>query len=61
MPPARGQPPRPDFAAGWRTRLPGRGWWTSEDPEEREAAKNACGSCPVLAECQRWVLAQSSY
>lgn len=35
-----------------------RGWWTSEDQHEQEAAVHRCRDCPVLAECRtfgrRW-------
>ncbi|HCU92944.1 MAG TPA: hypothetical protein DHU96_09480 [Actinobacteria bacterium] len=50
-------PRRPDFSAG-RCCSPGadRGWWTSHDQREREAAIWACKSCPVLAACREWAM-----
>ena len=35
---------------------PSRGhWWLSEDREAAEAASHACGVCPALAACRRYV------
>jgi len=30
---------------------PNHAWWTSDDPEEREAATNRCAPCPVIGLC----------
>lgn len=35
---------------------PQRGhWWLSEDREQAEAASHACGTCPALAACRRYI------
>jgi hypothetical protein len=63
--PPRAQLPRifalpfwPDFSRGRCATAPAhqRGWWTSGDPAEREAAVRACRTCPVLEACRSWSL-----
>lgn len=52
-------PGRPDLSRGRCAIVPPgmRGWWTSRSPAEREAARQTCFACPVLAECRAWALA----
>lgn len=54
-------PRMPDFSAG-RCASPSASpdWWTSSDPQERQAAIWACKSCPVLAACAEWSLSLPS-
>jgi WhiB family redox-sensing transcriptional regulator len=45
-----------DLALCARTRPPMRGWWTSDDRAEREAARLACFSCPIRRACADWAV-----
>ncbi len=35
---------------------PSPGWWTSDDRDEREAAKQVCAGCHVAQQCLSWAL-----
>jgi len=51
-------PPQPDLTRGrCATALPERrGWWTSDSRWEREASRQVCLACPVVAACREWAL-----
>ena len=53
-------PPAPDWDRAWCVTGPARtrGYWTSDDPAQRQAAKYMCLTrCPVQRECAVWSLA----
>ena len=58
-PPVPELPKPPDFSQGWCTKVhpSRRGYWTSSDPGEREAAAHMCAGCPVRDPCADWSLA----
>ena len=58
-PPVTGLPKPPDFSKGLCTTVKPaqRGWWTSENRDEREAAAHMCQGCPVREPCTAWSLA----
>jgi hypothetical protein len=48
-------PPPPDWKRAYCATSPSWRFWTSKDPQERQAAKYGCLTrCPVLQECERW-------
>jgi hypothetical protein len=49
-------PRMPDFSAGRCFFHPHSDWWTSDDRNERDLARRACLSCPLLAQCAEWSL-----
>jgi WhiB family redox-sensing transcriptional regulator len=52
-------PPAPDWSRGRCTTVSPdrRTWWTSDDPDEKQAARSMCTTCPVRPECEQWSLA----
>lgn len=53
------RPQAPDWSRGWCSRVAPehRSWWSSDDPDETEAARYMCASCEIRGPCESHALA----